>query len=631
LSEREESKMSTGKLKTLLAVLVAASSSVAACGADDTDDSGSGARAGTAGAGGKASGQGGSSGRGGAKADAGGKGGRAGAAGSSVGAAAGESGPGDGGNDGVAGEAGSGGERFGETAGGSGRSTGGDDAGAGGSAGAEPTDLVERWLAFRIEKQDDYTYPLFVVPVPAGSAPLPVAADIVSFQWSPDGKQLLYVSVPSGDAPNAAYLVTVSDGGVGEPEMIHPPLSGTEDRVTHASVSPNGQVLALQLFEDGVSRWYVRPMVSGSDAWNPVGEGADGEHVAEPGRRFSWSPDGERLAIVERESASHDRLLIVDSTGAGDAASFQDLSLIEWSRDSSHVLADGISSEPLGTRTLFWIDAASVSDIEMLTEPDVQSDFSLAQIAPDGSAVAFKAAEVSQFDLFVRSLDAGGALTKLDGVSVQRAAWLENSEGLLYWGYAPLEFTGPHLYAVPKDGSMFTKLNPDDTFALCNSGDCIRRAGNSFVFATMNWDKTGNQLYEATFAGTTATVRALTSFPDGTLVDSFEVGPDPTGVLVFVSGPASREVRYVDRSAAPPADRLVTAVPTDAYPFSFGAEGPPFSSDSRYAYYVANHDLDPDGMVDVFVSEIADGVPGTPAQLTQLGPTEQLQGVVWQP
>jgi hypothetical protein len=624
--------MSTRKLRTLLAVLVAASSSVAACGADDTDDSGGGARAGTAGAGGKASGQGGSSGRGGAKADAGGKGGRAGSGGSSLGAAAGQSGAGDGGNDSIGGEGGSGGERFGETAGASGRSTGGDVAGAAGSAGAEPTDLVERWLAFRVEKQDDYTYPLFVVPVPAGSAPLPVAADVVSFQWSPDGKQLLYVSVPSGDAPNAAYLVTVSDdGGVGEPEMIHPPLSGTEDRVTHASLSPNGQVLALQLFEAGVSRWYVRPAASGADTWNRVGEGAEGEHAAEPGRRFSWSPDGERLAIVEPESESHDRLLIVDSTGVGDSVTFQDLSLVEWSRDSSHVLADGISSEPLGTRTLFWIDAASVSDVEMLTEPDVQSDFSLAQIAPDTSAVAFRAAEAGQFDLFVRSLDAGGALTKLDGVSIQSAAWLENSEGLLYWGYAPDEVTGPHLYAVPKDGSMFTKLNPDDTFALCNSGDCIRRAGNSFVFATMNLDKTGNQLYEATFAGTTATARAVTSFPGETLVDAFEVAPDPTRIVVFVARTESREVRYLDRGVQPPADRLVITLPNDAYPFSYGAEGSPFSSDSRHLYYVANHDLDPDGMVDLFVSAIVDGVPGTPAQLTQLGPTEQLYNVVWQP
>jgi hypothetical protein len=625
--------MSTGKLRTLLAVLVAASSSVVACGGDDTEDSGSGARAGTAGAGGKASGQGGSSGRGGAKADAGGKGGRAGAGagGSSLGAAAGESGAGDGGNESVAGEGGSGGERFGETAGASGRSTGGDDAGAGGSAGAEPTDLVERWLAFRLEKQDDYTYPLFVVPVPAGSAPLPVAADVVSFQWSPDGKQLLYVSVPSGDAPNAAYLVTVTDGGVGEPEMIHPPLSGTEDRVTHASVSPNGQVLALQLFEAGVSRWYVRPVVSGSDAWNPVGEGADGEHVAEPGRRFSWSPDGERLAIVEPESASHDRLLIVDSTGVGDAVTFQDLSLVEWSRDSSHLLAEGLYSESLGTRALFWVDADSVYDVETLTEPGVQNDFSFAQIAPDASAVAFRAAEAGQFDLFVRSLDAGGALTKLDGISIQDAAWLENSEGLLYWGYAPDEATGPHLYAVPKDGSMFTKLNPDDTFALCNSGDCIRRAGNSFVFVTMNFDKTGNQLYEATFAGITATARAVTSFPGETLVDSFEVASDPTRIVVFVTRTESREVRYLDRGVEPPADRLVVTLPSDAYPFSYGAEGPPFSSDSRHLYYVANHDLDPDGMVDLFVSKIVDGVPGIPAQLTQLGPTEQLHGVVWQP
>jgi hypothetical protein len=623
--------MSTGKLRTLLAVLVAASSSVVACGGDDTEDSGSGARAGTAGTGGKASGQGGSSGRGGAKGDAGGKGGRAGAGGSSVGAAAGESGAGDGGNDSVAGGGGAGGERFGETAGASGRSTGGADAGAAGSAGAEPTESVERWLAFRIEKQDDYSYPLFVAPVPAGLAPLPVAADVASFQWSPDGRQLLYVSVPSGDAPNGAYLVTVSDLGIGEPEMIHPALSGTEDRVTHASLSPNGQALALQLFEDGVSRWYVRPAASGADAWNPVGQGSDGEHVAEPGRRFSWSPDGERLAIVEPESASHDRLLIADSTGVGDSATFQDLSLVEWSRDSSHLLADGLSSEPLGTRALFWIDADNVFDVETLTEPGVQNDFSIAQTAPDGSAVAFKAAEASQFDLFVRALDSGGALTKLDGVSVQSAAWLENSEGLLYWGYAPAEVTGPHLYAVPKDGSMFTKLNPDDTFALCNSGDCIRRAGNSFVFTTMNLDQTGNQLYEATFEGATATARAMTSFPDGMLVDSFEVAPDPTGVLVFVSGPGSREVRYVDRSAAPPADRLVSTLPTDAYPFSYGAEGPPFSSDSKYAYYAANHDLDPDGMVDVFVSEIVDGVPGTPAQLTHLGPTEQLYGVVWQP
>lgn len=620
--------MSTEITRICFSALIAASAIAIGCGDDDGGGPGTGGTGGSAGIGGSAGGEGGS----GAKGGSAGKGGTQGSSAGAGGGGQSGSGTDPAGGAGAAGDAGSDAGAGGEPEPQGGRGGSADDGGAAGTGGGEPDLMAERWLAFRLERQTEpaYTYPLFAVPVPKSSDPLLVAPDVEKFEWSADGTRLLYVTPGYGTTPNAAYLVPITSSGIGEPEMIHLPLTGTDDRVLNATLSPDGQAIAIQLFEDGWSRWYIRLVASAPDAWNRVSDGVEGTVASEPGVRFSWSPAGQRIAIIEPTADGYDHLVGAGATGPlGDVYLF-DASLLEWSSDGSHFLLESMNYEP-DVYALRWVNSQVVWELSQLNEDFVQNDFTFATIAPDESAVAFKAESDGEFDLFVKTIGSSSSPAKLDGVAVQNAWWLADSEGLLYWGYGPGEDgTGPHLYVVPKDGGSFTRLNPEGTVQVCSSGQCLRRADDAFVFTTSDFDQTENQLLDVTFAGTTPSVRPLTELPAATLIDAFEVGPDASDVLMIVTKPSGKEVIWIDRSAEPPVARLVVALPAEASPFTY-TDGPAFSSDSKYFHYAANDDLDPDGMVDVFVSEIVNGVPSTPVKLTGLGSGEQLYGVLWQP
>lgn len=583
-------------------------------GMDSGGDSGNGGSAGVAGVGGERT-DGGSAGEGDARGGVGGSGNDGGNGGLS------------GGNDGAGGNAGNPGGSAGEAGAGGGAGGGGDPSqgGAGGDGGDAESN---RWIAFQLVRLDD-SKPLFIATARSREA-VQLAPDVLSFQWSSDGQRLLYVTASSEGSANAAYLVKVTPTGPGEPEPIHSPLA-PGDRVLNASLSPDARALAVQLFEGEIAQWYVRRAEEAADDWNPIGLGVPDDQLgAEPGRRFSWSPNGARLAIVERETDAHDYLQIVDADGHGTGASFEDLWLLEWSADGTRLVADGLYFAPLQQRALFLIDAAAVDAAVTISAPATHSNVGFGRIAPDGSAVAFQAI-AAQGRLFVKSLAGSNPAVPVSANIAQDAQWFTNSRGLLVWGYGPDEVSGPNLYAIPKLGGAFTKLNPPDTLAHCNSGVCIARAGDSFVFTTLEGvnEQTGNQLYDVDTSLLTPSVRRLTQFPEYSFVDSFRVAPSSSLVLAIATVENGDHTLYaIDRSGSEAVTRPALSLPNGASPFTYDA---PFSADSRFFCYGANHDRDVNGNSDLFIGEVVGGIPTILGPLTSNTGAFTLWTAAWQP
>lgn len=479
---------------------------------------------------------------------------------------------------------------------------GASDGGDGGQGGAAPG--VEHWLAYQLEVQGDYTHPLFIASVPPMAQPIKVAADVGTWQWTPDGTKLIYSTAASYEGPsNAVYSVEVSPSGLGTPELMHEPLES--NTYVSFSLSPNGETLALRVqVPEGElyrSNWYVRS-VDGPSDWLLVSQGMVGEAFFET-ERFAWSPDGTHAAIVQDEDGEYDSLVIADAAGQVTQASFMDLNLVQWSADGSRLIAEGLYFAP-DQRVLYAIDAdAAFSAIE-ISDPTVHTAFDLRSLAvsSDGATVAFEASVTGEYDLFIKEVDSTEPAVKVDTQNAQEVVWNASHERFLYQSYASISPPGPHLFMVPRQGGEPTRVNPEGTIAQCNVAPCLWAAGNALVLATYDNDYTTNQVYDIDLSVSSPVARALTDFASDTLIDSVTLDSTLTRVLVFATDSSGERGMYeVDRNAASPSARWLLGFDAGVDPFPATA---PWSSDATLIALTADHDRDPDGIRDLFVARI---------------------------
>jgi hypothetical protein len=488
--------------------------------------------------------------------------------------------------------------------------------GQGGEA-AQP----ERWLAFQLWMEDDDTHPLFVTGAPPHANPVRVAPDVDFWQWTPDGRRLVYATPAAYGGPsNAAFSIALSaTDALGPPEPIHQPF---EDGAYawRVSISPNSETLALQLYEEETSTWYLRPLDGRVDDWVPVAEPVSG-----PEAPLVWSPDGSRAAIVRREDASSASLFIVDAaTGGSTRGSFGTLRPFQWSADGSRFFVEALGPGA-GQRVLYAIAADAAFDAVELSDPAAQSGFDPGKFAvsSDGDTVAFTAqvAGVGPAGVFIKQVGGPQPAVQLIGENPSIVVWSESSDQFLY--------IASHLYTAPRQGADAVRLNPEGTLAFCSAPPCLRPAGDAFLLMTSDADQnlTGNQLYDIDLSTPSPSARLLTAFAVGTVIDFLAVGPDPSLVLLLATDAASEQGIYlVDRSAASPsATRLFNAAP-GTYP----AHAPlAWSPDSRLFHLVAAPKGD--GYVDLFTATIESGTAALSAALTPQGRRLTSIGAEWRP
>ena len=216
-----------------------------------------------------------------------------------------------------------------------------------------------RFIAYHFSQEPDSTardIGVFAVDGSGETAVIRHSADDVIFDWTPDGKRLLFGSNRSGTM--GAWWIQMADGQpVGAPELVKPDL---------------GQdVRPLGFTRDG-SYWYeVRTGLS--DVFIAVVDFASGRVLAQPTlatERFAgsnsgpdWSSDGQRLAYLSHRGPGvwGARVICLRDTTTGEVreipSKLEKVVGIRWFPDDRSLLASGQS--PSGGFGAFRVDLQS--------------------------------------------------------------------------------------------------------------------------------------------------------------------------------------------------------------------------------------------------------------------------------
>ena len=215
-----------------------------------------------------------------------------------------------------------------------------------------------RWVAFLAERSGSRQ--LWLAPRDGG-APRPLTRDVEDIydkplSWTPDGRQVLYTAAgqlrlaaldgrPDEVVPFAAEFTVARWTGLRRPEM---PLPGATRRalgLVHPQLSPDGRTVVFGAIGD---LWLA------DVAGGPPRRLTETAWADETFPR--WSPDGRRLVFAEDVLGRNRRLRIVplDTTPAGEAASQEGLQGADLTVSSAPDAPDVLPAPPLLGQALAW-------------------------------------------------------------------------------------------------------------------------------------------------------------------------------------------------------------------------------------------------------------------------------------
>ncbi len=201
------------------------------------------------------------------------------------------------------------------------------------------------------------------------------------FGWSPDGERLVCEGYGMDDpSRNGIYSVRASDGG--DLTRITSNPAGGDIPGTY---SPDGTRLVFERFEDDVptGMFIVDISEDGTAGGEPRQFTPAGMVLDDTGHAGRWSPDGEEILFVARDSEDHHKAIWVVDVGADDGAPHQ-LPIApgcggplgeadaygcyapDWSPDGDRIVFT--RSEPDGSNESIWIVGADGSGLVQLTD-----------------------------------------------------------------------------------------------------------------------------------------------------------------------------------------------------------------------------------------------------------------------
>ncbi len=262
------------------------------------------------------------------------------------------------------------------------------------AAGAE----AGRWSADGSEVSifccDDPTAVAHFVDVATGEVRGLETADLTmelhcSFGWSPDGERLLCEGHGIDDPSRTGiYTVRASDGG-----DLTRITSNPDGGDIPGDYSPDGTRLVFKRFEDEVptGMFVVDIADDGTSVGEPRQLTPEGMVLDDTGHAGRWSPDGEEILFVARESEDHHKAIWIVNVGADGGAPSQ-LPIVlpcggrlgeaaeygcyapDWSPDGAKIVFT--RSESFGSNETIWIvNADGSSPVQVTDGTDDNSDW----------------------------------------------------------------------------------------------------------------------------------------------------------------------------------------------------------------------------------------------------------------
>jgi len=286
--------------------------------------------------------------------------------------------------------------------------------------------------------------------------------------WSPDGKNLYYVSDRSG-----AENIWVKPQGGAAREVTH----FKDGRVLWPAISHDGRAIA---FERDFGIWKLNvgsgeaSRVSIALRGAPAGEGVDHRSLTNGFSEMSLSPDGKKVGFV-----AHGQVFAASAKDGGDAARVSNSSGAEdeiaWSPDSKQLV---YVSDREGTPHLFVYDFPTRKETQLTRggQADTQPQFS-----PDGKMLAFLRAAQQLIIMDVTSKQervvATGHLDRPPLGSARPFVWSPDNRWMAFMPSAEKSFR--NVMIVPATGgdskpatflanvfSDFMTWSPDGTYIL---------------------------------------------------------------------------------------------------------------------------------------------------------------------